>query len=41
MPSCTVESKLNQHRLRKERRDEDCQWAERQAKHEAESKALG
>jgi hypothetical protein len=37
----TVESELNQRMLRKERCDEDRQWADIQAKHEAESKTLG
>jgi len=40
MQSGTVYSDGNQRRLRKERRDEDCQWAELQAKREAESKTL-
>jgi hypothetical protein len=37
----TVEWELNQRRLRAERREDDRQWAELQAKREAESKTLG
>ena len=37
----TVEWELNQRRLRAEQREEDREWAEIQAKHEAESKSFG
>jgi hypothetical protein len=41
MESGTVEWEWNQRRLRKERREDDRQWAEIQAKRQGATKAVG